>query len=1012
MPLFVLAVAFVVSGAAGLIYESTWTRYLSLFVGHDAYAQVLVLVLFLGGMSAGAWLGGRWSPRSRSPLLGYAAVEAAAGGIGLVFHPAYLALTGWAYASVFPHLGAGIGGDLIKWAIAAILLLPQSLLLGASFPLMSAGVLRLDPATPGRRIALLYFANSLGAAGGVLLGGFVLVPAIGLPGAIRAAALANLGVALVVAIVAFLSQRDPALTEVPRPAPTVPPVPRDRTLTLLLAVSAGTAIASFLYEIDWIRMLSLVLGSATHSFELMLSAFILGLALGSLWISGRADRLTSPLRSLGLIQIAMGVCALGTLVAYASTFHWMTWLFAALTKSEAGYQGFTLVRYGISMAIMLPATCCAGMTLPLITKILLARGAGEQVIGTVYAWNTLGSIAGVAIGGLLLLPLLGLKGLLLVAGALDITLGIALVASTRGTELVRPPGRHLLAGMAALALLVALTAWAARLDPVAMASGVFRFGRILDPSLTQVLRTRDGRTATVSVLRQTAINDLSIRTNGKTDASVNEAFWRPACEEVSGRAPLNGDASTQVLLPLITLAYRPDARRAAIVGFGSGMSTHMLLGDPHLTKVVTIEIEPEMIAAGREFYPINRRAYDDPRATFVIGDARTYLSTGGERFDLIMSEPSNPWVSGVSGLFTVEFYQRIRSALAPGGVFGQWLHTYELDDELVLSVLGALHQVFPDYVVYQVGEGDFLIVASAEGPLAPPDWRVFDAPDLADLRCRTFPPTAGTMRALRAGGRALFAPLFDGDRRLNSDFDPVLDLGAERRRYLESHAIGLEAIVGDWRGMAGALEGAAPLIPESVPAPPFMTVAGVSSRTAAALLQERRASRNDTTVEPPDVQFAREQWKAWQFRLSGPAPSDWRSFLLAFDGMSILAHRGTAGYANPRLFASAAAFMERRGAPLLIRQAVGFRRAVLEWKMESVASLGSALLPSVRAGQGLVDREQFIDGMLIAAVRLGRGGMADSTLSELGTARRARPGDLRDDLLLAHLQRAFGTAVR
>ena len=125
MPLFVLAVAFVVSGAAGLIYESTWTRYLSLFVGHDAYAQVLVLVLFLGGMSAGAWLGGRWSPRSRSPLLGYAAVEAAAGGIGLVFHPIYLALTGWAYASVFPHLGAGIGGDLIKWAIAAILLLPQ-----------------------------------------------------------------------------------------------------------------------------------------------------------------------------------------------------------------------------------------------------------------------------------------------------------------------------------------------------------------------------------------------------------------------------------------------------------------------------------------------------------------------------------------------------------------------------------------------------------------------------------------------------------------------------------------------------------------------------------------------------------------------------------------------------------------------------------------------------------------------------------------------------------------------
>src|SRR5690349_15600977 len=186
---------FVLSGAAGLIYESIWTRYLGLFVGHDAYAQIIVLVIFLGGMSAGAMAVSRWTARLKEPLYGYVAVELLVGCIGLVFHDLFQATTAWAYHSVYPHFAGSWALTAGKWSIAGGLILPQSVLLGMTFPLMSAGVLRLKPGRPGRTLSLLYFANSLGAAVGVLVAGFYLVGAAGLPGTLAAAAALNLAVA-------------------------------------------------------------------------------------------------------------------------------------------------------------------------------------------------------------------------------------------------------------------------------------------------------------------------------------------------------------------------------------------------------------------------------------------------------------------------------------------------------------------------------------------------------------------------------------------------------------------------------------------------------------------------------------------------------------------------------------------------------------------------------------------------------------------------------------------------
>lgn len=202
-------------------------------------------------------------------------------------------------------------------------------------------------------------------------------------------------------------------------------------LTPSLGVSFGTALASFIYEVAWIRMLSLVLGSASHCFEIMLSAFLLGLALGSFWVRRKADAWQDPVRALGWIQWLMGVSALATLPVYGASFGWTAHLLTALARTSEGYALFSLVRYGLPMVVMFPATFLAGMTLPLITRTLLTVGVGDRAVGWVYGINTLGSILGVALASLFLMPLLGLQAMLVCGATLDMVLGVLLLTWVR-----------------------------------------------------------------------------------------------------------------------------------------------------------------------------------------------------------------------------------------------------------------------------------------------------------------------------------------------------------------------------------------------------------------------------------------------------------------------------------------------------------------------------------------------------------------------------------------------------
>jgi spermidine synthase len=760
---------FAASGFAGLIYESIWSHYLKLFLGHAAYAQALVLAVFMGGMALGALLCSKYSDRVRNLLIGYALVEAIIGIGAVLFHPLYVRFIDIAYLKLIPALGSPAAVAIFKWTAATLLILPQSVLLGTTFPLMTAGLLRRFPRAPGAVVAMLYFTNSIGAAIGVLASGFLFIGWVGLPGTLVIAGFINITIA---AIVFLECKRIPDMQSEDHPAAdtTLPDTTPPFVYAVFLLIALLTGLSSFIYEIGWIRMLSLVLGSSTHSFELMLSAFIMGLAFGSLWIKRRIDSLEDPRRFLSLVQIAMGILALATLPVYGSTFTLMSWLIRHLPKTELGYALFNLSSQGIALSIMLPAAICAGMTLPLITAALLRNGAGERSIGAVYGYNTIGAILGVFIAIHLAMPLLGLKGMIILGAGIDIALGVGLAWWIFPSLRVRLT--YITVGTVALLLPIFLI----NFDPDKMASGVYRQGSFLDSAGQKTIFHRDGKTATVSVTVDS--KNMTIRTNGKPDASI----------QTVGGSGYSEDEYTMVLFGALGTILYPEAKTAAVIGWGSGQSTHVLLTSPNLTHVDTIEIEPEMVKAARLFGPRVHLAYDDPRSHLQVEDAKSYFSFYNKKYDLILSEPSNPWVSGVASLYTKEFYSRLGEYLSNNGLFIQWLQLYEIDTPLIASIMNALSPNFSDYVIFAPNATNILIVACKTGTVPDPNPAFLSMKSLTSELQRLNIVGLPDIYVRMIGNKMVFSPFFESyPITSNSDYAPIVDLYAVRSRFYSAN---------------------------------------------------------------------------------------------------------------------------------------------------------------------------------------------------------------------------------
>ena len=705
------------SGAAGLVYEVAWMRLLGLYLGHTTAAVSTVLASYMGGMAIGSMAGGRHATGlSRDTALRvYAALE---GGIGV-----YAVLLPWLLVAVEPALrlayadgGGGAGFALGRLLIGLLIVAVPAVAMGATFPVATRWIIS-DARHAGAEAGGLYASNTVGAAVGALLAGFLLLPLLGL----RLTTLGAVGLSVAAAAGAlWLARRSQAAgvsssgsAPPGRAAPSLrrgsePPAPRAATargvpprphqpvpaggkrLWLAAAALCVSGFVALVYEVAWTRILAMVIGPTSYAFSAMLAVFIGGLALGSTLGTRIAGRSRQP---IGWLAVSLALTAAGA-AAVAPVVNRMPVAVAeAVAAPGAAFSSVVLWECSLVALLLLPLTVALGAAVPLaIAGAVRTVEAGPRDVGIVYAMNTAGAIAGALLAGFVFIPHIGLRGTVVAAGAIALT-GSLIVAQVGLTALAPRIAAGVIAVLA-LAGVVFGPGW----DRELLAAGAYKNAPYVahldfESSLKagDLLFYADGAGGTVTVRRVAGTTSLAI--DGKVDASNG------------------GDMLTQRLLGHMPLLLHGSARRVAVIGLGSGVTAGATLRH-RVEEVHILEISREVVRASAFFKTENGQALDDPRARLMVGDGRTHLALSRIPYDVIISEPSNPWMAGMAALFTREFFTAARRRLAPGGLFCQWAHTYDISDADLRSIIGTFLDVFPAASLWLVGEGDILLIGS------------------------------------------------------------------------------------------------------------------------------------------------------------------------------------------------------------------------------------------------------------------------------------------------------------
>ncbi|XXF80281.1 spermidine synthase [Myxococcaceae bacterium GXIMD 01537] len=686
------------SGATALVYELVWSKYLANVLGNSGQAHAVVLATFMGGLALGAYVFGRTADRVKSPLAMYGLLELGVGLYALIF-PAVLDALGAAYLAVAGQVpdGARVVPRLL---LAALSLVVPTLLMGGTLPAL---VRHFSSSLSGvqRELARLYALNSLGAALGAFLAGTSLVPTLGL--ALSAQLAAVLNIVLALGALALARRHPPALA----PGEEAPPTgegdvtyPRAAVRAALVGVLVS-GFTSMLYQVTWIRLLAIVLGASTYAFTLILTAFILGIGLGSFWLMTRKPG-TDSLRLFGWLQVALVVSVCVALPLYLRLPYMFRRAHEVLSRTQEAWSYYQLLTFGFACAVLLVPTFFMGAAFPAAARVATARvqELGRQ-LGGVYLWNTMGTITGSALGGLVLMPWWGMDGNFMagVAGSL-VAAGLALYAAPGRTA---SPVRALwpVGAVAVLALLClgGMRGWPVllssmsvnRLQPTAprsYESMVASAENNLKPLFYQ-----DDTFASVLVADQVHVRNRFLQLNGKVDASNGE------------------DMDMQVLAGHLGALLHPrDPKNVLVIGVGSGVTAGSVLTHS-VEHLDLVDISGAVIEGARLFGADNRNVLEDPRTHVHIDDAKTFMALAPRRYDLIISEPSNPWVAGVAGLFTRDFFQKVDKHLTDDGVMVQWIHTYENSEELVQLVIRTLRDTFPHATTW-LGPADLIFVAS------------------------------------------------------------------------------------------------------------------------------------------------------------------------------------------------------------------------------------------------------------------------------------------------------------
>lgn len=788
----VFLAAYGLSGAAALLYQVAWSRLLTLHLGHTVAAVGTVLAAFMGGLAAGAAIAGRTAPRLSRPgaLRAYALLEVMIGVCALLLPLGLQALQPLLRSAYADGSGAWFPAARVAASLALVAL--PAAAMGATLP-MAVRWLAGRPDRAAGDAGVLYAVNTFGAAGGAAAAGFLLLPALGLWPTTLVGVAANAAAAAVAWRLAAVPESTEPLVaradsrSVDRATPTSrrasrvggPPElqrrrkgsrhtvepsarqarqaaqPRPWLAATALCVSGAVAL---LFEVVWTRALALVLGPTTYAFSTMLVAFIVGIAIGAAAASRSADRVAQPLAWVGA---TLGLAALGAFGAWLLIGEVPLVMAGIVTMPDVTLDAVVMRQAAIAGALLLPMTIAFGAAFPFAVAAAARRTERLSAdVALVYAANTIGAVGGALAGSFLLVPALGLHRSVVFGGVLLATAGAALALLDRPRARVR--WGVVAAGAALVAAAIGLPPW----NPRLASSGAYKYAvdaaGDLRASLEagELLSYAEGAAGVVSVRRVAGTTSLAI--DGKVDAS-------------------NGaDMLTQKLLAHVPLLLHPSPREVAVIGLGSGVTAGAALRHP-VARVDVLEISRQVVAASSFFRRENRDALSDPRARLVVGDGRTHLTLSSRTYDVIISEPSNPWMAGMAALFTREFFTAARARLAPGGVFCQWAHTYDITEGDLRSIVATFRAVFPDGAMWLVGGGDLLLLG-ADTPLVDrlPQmtraWPPEVAADLAELRVSPF----GLLSLFVAGGSGLAA---FGTGPVQTDDRLALEFSAPRGLY-------------------------------------------------------------------------------------------------------------------------------------------------------------------------------------------------------------------------------------
>jgi spermidine synthase len=670
-----------VSGLCALVYQTVWMRELRLVFGTSTLSAAAVLAIFMAGLGSGAAILGRKSDAHGHPLRLYGLLEI---GIALA-----AALTPLLIGFVRVAYVASGGSVVLRFVLAVLVLGVPTFLMGGTLPAAARSI----AGDSGRRsVALLYAMNTAGAVTGAVLAGFILLERYGNRGTLFAAAAINLAIG----VVACCSRAGVEASVAPQTRhrqknspPAAPPMLRR---DLVCAAAAMTGFVFLLMELVWYRMLSPLLGGTTFMFALVLATALAGIGIGGgLYARWRGAAVAT---SGGLaIVLAAEALALGVPFAMGDRIALL-----ALALRDVSTFGVQIAGWAVVTAIVvLPAAIVAGVQFPLLIALLGQgrEGVGRDV-GSAYAWNTAGAIAGSLAGGFLLIPHLSATGCWRLCVALLV--GLALVFAWRAQRTSQIAYTALVGGAAVVVLFAAgpSAVWrhsgigAGRAPKTASAADARGWMNSVRRTLVE---EAEGRESSIALMRD---DDLGLIVNGKSDGSARR------------------DAGTQVMAGMIAALLHPQPRTAMIVGLGTGTTAGWLGAIPAMDRVDVVELEPAVIRMARQYAAVNRDALHNPKVHVTAGDARETLLVSRARYDIIFSEPSNPYRAGVASLYTREFYEAAAARLERGGVFAQWVQTYSIDAQTARTVYATLTAVFPHVQTWTTNPGDIVLIASRQ----------------------------------------------------------------------------------------------------------------------------------------------------------------------------------------------------------------------------------------------------------------------------------------------------------